>query len=213
MPWQVTERWEHAARLECELRPVPGYPFHLHMQATYALDERGLECTIAATNAGSQPAPYGLGQHPYVACPQDRADNARLCVPAAAVLENDAHMIPTGGVIDVTGTDLDFRHERTLGGTAIDHCYTALEADADGVVRATVSDGATWRTTVWMRPPFAWLMVFTGDALQPPRWRRAVAIEPMTCPPNAFQTGENLVILEPGASLSATWGVTPERLR
>jgi galactose mutarotase-like enzyme len=39
--------------------------------------------------------------------------------------------------------------------------------------------------------------------------RRALAIEPMTCPPNAFRSGEALVTLEPGESHTAAWGLQP----
>jgi aldose 1-epimerase len=51
-------------------------------------------------------------------------------------------------------------------------------------------------------------MVFTGDPL-PDIARRSVAVEPMTCPPNAFRTGEGVIVLEPGASATATWGLAP----
>ena len=33
----------------------------------------------------------------------------------------------------------------------------------------------------------------------------------MTCPPNAFQTGNGLTRLEPGQSLTTTWGVRLNR--
>jgi aldose 1-epimerase len=29
----------------------------------------------------------------------------------------------------------------------------------------------------------------------------------MTCPPNAFRTGESLARLEPGSSFTSTWGI------
>ena len=49
--------------------------------------------------------------------------------------------------------------------------------------------------------------MFTGDPLAPGRRRKAVAIEPMTCPPNAFVTGDDLLVLEPGEAVTHTWGV------
>jgi aldose 1-epimerase len=51
-------------------------------------------------------------------------------------------------------------------------------------------------------------MVFTGDPL-PDVARRSLAVEPMTCAPNAFRTGEGLLTLEPGASFTAEWGIEP----
>jgi aldose 1-epimerase len=212
LPWGVVARADDEATLQCELHPRPGYPFHLRLHAHYGLSDDGLQCTVDATNAGDRAAPYGIGHHPYIACPHDRVDNALLRVPAAAVLETDGRMIPTGAMRDVDGTPFDFREERAVGATVLDHCYTRLQPDADGVIRVSVGDGATWRTTVWMQAPFRWLMVFTGDPLQPPRHRRAVAVEPMTCPPNAFRSGEDLAVLRPGESLRTAWGIAPQRL-
>jgi len=50
-------------------------------------------------------------------------------------------------------------------------------------------------------------MVFTGDI--PAVQRRGLAVEPMTCPPNAFRSGDALVTLEPGESHTAAWGLSP----
>ena len=51
-------------------------------------------------------------------------------------------------------------------------------------------------------------MVFTGDPL-PDVARRSLAVEPMTCPPNAFRTGDSVSRLEPGESTASTWGIEP----
>jgi len=62
-------------------------------------------------------------------------------------------------------------------------------------------------------PPIAdysYLMLFTGDPL-PEVDRRSLAVEPMTCPPNAFRSGEALISLEPGASWVGEWGIDPRR--
>ena len=39
--------------------------------------------------------------------------------------------------------------------------------------------------------------------------RPAVAIEPMTCAPDAFNSGHGLIVLEPGGSWSGSWGIQP----
>jgi aldose 1-epimerase len=36
---------------------------------------------------------------------------------------------------------------------------------------------------------------------------RAVAIEPMTCPADALNTGTDLIELKPAASWSGSWGI------
>ena len=51
-------------------------------------------------------------------------------------------------------------------------------------------------------------MVYTADQVtRPERRRTAVAIEPMTCPPDALRTGVDLIELRPGASWRGTWGL------
>jgi aldose 1-epimerase len=49
--------------------------------------------------------------------------------------------------------------------------------------------------------------VVTVDPLGPDRQRMAVAIEPMTSPLNAFVTGEDQLILQPGQAVRHPWGI------
>jgi aldose 1-epimerase len=67
-----------------------------------------------------------------------------------------------------------------------------------------------WRTqvgnvTVWADDAWSWRQVFTGDL--PGVSRRGLAVEPMTCPPQAFRSGEGVIRLEPGARWSGEWGI------
>jgi aldose 1-epimerase len=59
--------------------------------------------------------------------------------------------------------------------------------------------------TVWADDAWPWLQVFTGDLAD--IGRRGLAVEPMSCPPQAFRTGEGLIRLEPGDSWSGGWGI------
>jgi aldose 1-epimerase len=61
--------------------------------------------------------------------------------------------------------------------------------------------------TLWVDESYPYVMVFTGDL--PEVNRRGLAIEPMTCAPNAFRSGDGLLVLEPGASVTGTWGIAP----
>jgi aldose 1-epimerase len=203
LPWHVAASTDDAVSLEVTRHPRPGYPFTLHLLARYALDGAGLTCTVTATNRGSGDAPYGIGHHPYVACP-DGVDTARLRIPASQRLELDDSGIPTGRLIDVRDTPFDFRTPRSVGDLQLDTCYTALDRDGDGRVCIDV-DGIT----VWMDAPFAWLMVYSGDTLAPERRRRGLAIEPMTCPPDAFNNGQGIVVLRPGEQCTTSWGISP----
>ncbi len=114
--------------------------------------------------------------------------------------------IPYDTPEDVTATEFDFRTARRIGLTQLDSALTGLTREADGRVRARLS-GARAQVTLWAGPGYEWLQVFTGDTLDPSHRRKAVAIEPMTCPPNAFVSGVDLLMLEPGDSVTHTWGI------
>jgi aldose 1-epimerase len=90
----------------------------------------------------------------------------------------------------------------------LDHAFTGLERDGDGLVRVELEDADGARTVVWADEAYGYLQLFTGDPL-PDVARRSLAVEPMTCPPNAFRTGEALVRLEPGEAWTGTWGIRP----
>jgi aldose 1-epimerase len=201
--WSVAERASERVVLQHTLYPTPGYPFALDLWVEYALADDGLGVQVEATNAGAEPCPYGAGQHPYLAVEADRVDGVELEVPAAAVLESNERGLPVGE--SPVGGELDFREARPIGPTVLDHCFTGLARDADG--RALVRLGGT---TLWVDERWPYVMVFTGDPL-PDVARRSVAVEPMTCAPNAFNSGEGLVTLDPGESHSGSWGIVPER--
>ena len=94
-----------------------------------------------------------------------------------------------------------------FGAIALDHAFTDLDRDANGVARVELRDPdqGPW-VSLWVDESYPYLMVFSGDPLPDVR-RRSLAVEPMTCPPNAFRTGVGLIRLEPGAAVTSTWGI------
>jgi aldose 1-epimerase len=98
-------------------------------------------------------------------------------------------LAPTGRV-----DDLVLDGER-VGGRKLDetrHCPGGWRVEVDEV-------------TVWADAAWPWMQVFTGDL--PDIDRRGLAIEPMTCPPQAFRTGDGVVRLEPADRWSGEWGI------
>jgi len=204
-PWTVRERTAERVVLALVLHPQPGYPFTLGLEVDYVLSADGLAVRTRATNLGPAACPFGAGNHPYLRAGGGSVDGLVLRLPASTVLDADARGIPSGSA-PVEERGLDFREPRPIGGTVLDHAFTRLEADGDGLVRVELEgpDGA--RTVLWADGTYGYLQVFSGDPL-PDVARRSLAVEPMTCPPNAFRTGEALVRLEPGASWSGAWGI------
>jgi aldose 1-epimerase len=209
--WESWRAEEHDARrvvMAHTIHPQPGYPFTLELRIEYALSDNGLSVTMTARNAGSDTCPYGCGQHPYVTLGTATIDGLKLHAPGRRVLTHDSRELPNGSE-PVDGTAFDFRAGRVIGATKLDNSFTDLERDEDGRARVTLSDPKDGRAvTVWMDDSYRHLMLFTGDPL-PDVNRRSLAVEPMSCPPNAFRSGDSLVRLEPAASTTSTWGITP----
>jgi aldose 1-epimerase len=205
--WTPAGQSESAVTLRHVLLGSPGYPFCLELAASYELDAgTGLQLTVTARNAGPVPAPYGTGSHPYLTAGPPLIDECELQLPAARRLPADERGIPSGEPSDVTGTPLDFRQSRPIGRLSADDALTGLARDEAGRAWARLA-GPELTVALWAGPGYDWLQVFTGDALSPARRRRALAIEPMTCPANAFVTGTGLLTLQPGGTVSHSWGI------
>jgi aldose 1-epimerase len=210
--WRLVDASSAAVTLAMDLAPQDGYPFRLGLTATYTLNDSGLTVTVTAVNDGERSCPYGAGAHPYLRLAGgDAIDGALLCIPAAATLQADARGIPTGLELPVDGTDLDFRTPRLLGSQILDTAFTRLVPDGDGVIRIALTDADGGHgAEVWMDGSHRYAMIYSGDTLpEVTRRRRGLAIEPMTCAPDAFNSGAGLVVLQPGETHSSTWGIAP----
>jgi len=208
MPWSAGLHTSDSIVLRCRLEAQPAYPWDLDLQVTYTLSAQGLRVSTQATNSSKEPAPFGIGFHPYLTVGTESVDEARLTIPAEQRLTTNDRALPTGQE-PVAGSDLDFTDPRPIGPTRMDTAFTALSRDASGrsVIRLERSD-ADHAVEVWMDEDFRYVMVYTGDTLEPEsRRRRGIAIEPMTCPPNAFRTGTDVITLRPLGSWSADWGI------
>lgn len=192
------------------LRPTPGYPFTLDIEATYTLGPGGLSVAVRAENLSGAPCPYAFGQHPYLAPHAGSIDGAILKLPATTVIDADARHLPAG-TSPVAASQIDFREGRPIEGLVLDHAFTDLVRQPDGKAHVTLTWADGHRTTLWAGPRIAVIQVFTGDTLDPERRRRAIAIEPMTAPANAFRTGDRLIILDPGEAVTVTWGVVVDQ--
>lgn len=193
------------ARFRTRIRPDdhPGYPFDVEVVIGYELLPSGLACAFVARNAGSAPAPFGAGFHPYIMA-QGPLEEMSVQVPASRVVEFEG-LLPTGRVEEVPPA-LDFRTGRPLADAVLNHCLTGLRGDADGFTRVRAGD-----VELWMDPGFGHVVLYTGDALGPDA-RKALAVEPMTCATDAFNNPSwGLRVLEPGEAMAGTWGVTLRR--
>jgi aldose 1-epimerase len=208
--WTAVEQAKDRVLMSLVLHPQDGYPFTVRFDVDYGLSPGGLTIRTTATNLGEQAAPYGAGYHPYFTV-GTLIDQALLKMPALMRLELNERLIPTGRVLPNRGTAYDFLELRPIGSLKMDTAFANLVADSDGLVRVHLQapDGGP-KITLWMEPAYRFLMVYTPDGIPDrSRRRRSIAIEPMTCAPNAFRSGDGLIILQPGESWSASWGILP----
>jgi aldose 1-epimerase len=208
--WTPEEHAGSSVSLGYRLMSQSGYPWTVDLHVLYDLSADGLTVTQTATNLSDRPAPYASGAHPYLSAGSGPVDSWELTVPASRRLLPDERQLPVGEE-SVTGTAYDFRVARPVGDTRLDHAFGDLGRDKDGVATAVVRDPTTGRgAALWVDRHHRWLMVFSADdGWDPPR--QALALEPMTAPPDAFRSGRDLLTLAPageaGDEVSVSWGI------
>ncbi len=190
--WDVIAAGLDEVRLGTVLAPRYGYPFQIRSEVTYRLTAAaGLEVAIESTNIGPKAAPYGSSTHPYLTCGLVAVDECTLQFPAGKVLLTDERMLPIE-LVAAEQADMDFRTARLLGEQRIDHAFSDLPPEGWQVSLSHPGTGLTSRLSA--QEP--WLQIYSGELLG----RRGVAVEPMTCPPDAFNSGTDLIVLQPGES-------------
>lgn len=195
LDWRVDVHESDHVELTVPVEPRDGYPYALRLRIVYRLDGQGLSVTLQATNTGDRRAPYGCGFHPYFTSGDAPIDDARLQVDAARHLEvTPDRMVPTG-IGEVTGTPYDFTQGRVIAQMRLDDAYTQV-----GRVGLRLASGRV--AELWRDDALPWVQAYT------PPSRDAVALEPCSCPEDAFRSGTDLAVLEPAETHQARWGIT-----
>lgn len=208
MPWGVLEAVAERIVMGVRSHPQPGYPWTLDLRIEYRLGDEGLTVHTTAVNRSGSPCPFAAGAHPYLTVGTPTVDTAVLRLAAGGYLPTDERGIPTGRT-PVTGTPYDFGSPRPIGDTEIDYAFYDVDRDPQG--RASLSLAAPEggpSVSLWVDAAYRYLEVFTADTLPEGQRRRGLGVEPMTAPPNAFATGEDLDVLDPGQTWTGTWGIT-----
>lgn len=174
--WQINQLSNTEVSLTIFLPPSYGYPFALYSEVNYRLDApRGLHVFIRTQNVGDETAPYGAGAHPYLTCNLQPIDSCELTLPMSTEMCDERN----------------FTTPRLIAQTTLDHTFRSLQPDAGWEVRMT---SPAQNMSTYLRSHQPWLQVYTGEKLA----RRDLAVEPMTCPPDAFNSGISLIHLAPG---------------
>jgi aldose 1-epimerase len=195
--WSHVESGDAFVELAFRVEAQTGYPFRIDLVVRYELSADGLS--------------YGTGPHPYLVAGPGRVDDWSLELPARAVLTVTPDRLIPVDLADVELEDdgaFDFVASRPIDSTFIDHAFTELERSDDGLatVRVTTHDGSSGVGISW-GTECQWVQVHTADQPEPSIHRLGLAVEPMTCPPDAFNTGTDLVVLDPSEEHTAGWTI------
>ena len=201
LDFALVAQTEAAVTLEGVIQPQAGYPWRVVVTVTNTLSDAGLATTVTATNTATSPAPWGTGPHPYLVAGSGRVDEWVLELPAADVLLTTETLAPTD-VVSVDAAGLDWREAHLVGDVFIDHAFTSLSA-----ARVRLTDGSGSGVEMTWGAECRWVQLHTADLPNAALSRRGLAVEPMTCPPDSFNSGTDLIVLEPGASSSAGWAI------
>ncbi|SIT66986.1 aldose 1-epimerase family protein [Microbacterium sp. RU33B] len=215
LAFEAIDKGPDHVTLAATIEPQTSYPWRIEVETTFALSTDGLTQTVRARNLSTDAAPWGTGPHPYLVAGPSALDTWTLTLPAERVLQVDERLSPTElRAVDADdAARFDFREPRVLGAVEIDHAYTGLARDESGVtaVRLTDPEG-TGVEMVWGHA-CPWVQIHTADkGLGKPGHRAGLAVEPMTCAPDAYNADTydfdaGLIVLEPGATAEASWRI------
>jgi aldose 1-epimerase len=208
--WTLTEHSRSLVSLEMTVEHRPGWPFPFRTSISYELGLRGLNVTHGVHNLGDTVMPFGVGAHPYLRPGALNLEDCDLKLAATTMLPLDPmRMVPTAEPVDIRGTDLDFRRGQPLCGMPdLDHAFGGCKPRGDGLVRHAIVH-PKGGVEVWADRDFRWVQVYTPHDFPGASGGFAVAIEPMTCPPDALNSGIDLIHLDPGKSWTGRWGIMP----
>lgn len=204
--WDLEDYSPAAVELSCTVEPTAGYPFQLRLAVRYEVSHRGLRCSVRAVNTGRETAPYGVCPHPYLLAGPAPLDEWFVTIPAAEFLEVTPDRLLPIAVHPVAGHAFDFRDGRVLGNTTIDHAFTGIIREFGGRAAVRAFDPSGTGVELSWGPEWPWLQIHTADKPLKPD-RLGLAVEPMTCPPDAFNSGTDLIHLAPGRTHTASWTI------
>ena len=204
--FDVTAHSDESVTLSTTVMGEPGFPFAVRFSVTYTALAAGVAVTYRALNIGDRDAPVAVGAHPYLRIGDSTADDTVLHVPARTLLELDDRLLPVAERA-VAGS-INEPHRLGVRGRQLNHCYGDF-ASVDGggfIHRLSAPNGQTLELRTDDR--FRWLQVYTCDSfIRDGRTVRAIALEPMTAPPDAFNSQRDVATVAPGDEWQATWSI------
>jgi aldose 1-epimerase len=207
--WRILAATQASVELAAAVEEQPGYPWKVAVTMSYELDAAsGLRAQFSARNDSVETVPFGVSIHPYLTPGAGSVDDWTLSIDAKHVIDVDPARLLPRATIPVEEAGLDFRGGRLIGARAIDHAFTGLVFDDAGLARATLTDGAGRGVEIEWDDRCGWIQVHTTDIPGHPLHRRGLALEPMSCPPDAFNSAVESVALHAEDERGAVWRIS-----
>ena len=158
------------------------YPFPFTLEVEFMIHDDGTFTLEAAVeNLHDQPIPIGFGWHPYFQLVEG-ADAHLMQLPACEKVDINERMIPTG----LRTAFPTFQRKKKVGDTFLDNCFRAARPSGSyGMVLESPDSRLTVKASARQFPYF---QVFT------PPHRASIALEPMSCNVDAFNSGEGITL-------------------
>ncbi|HIZ36337.1 MAG TPA: aldose 1-epimerase family protein [Candidatus Ruania gallistercoris] len=208
VPFQVLDQDASRVELGAVLPARPGYPWPLEMRVTWELSVDGLSSRLTVRNLASEPVPFGAGAHPYLSAGgslRELINAGDVTIPGATRLTGENAFLTERKAVDAED---DFRTARRIGNHRLG-LYTDLERDSDGRARVVFDREDGWQVSVWQDESWPFVLLYTADQVSDSEGRRtSVAVEPMTCAVDAFNSGDGLITLQPGEEFTGRWGIS-----
>ncbi|MDN5761436.1 MAG: aldose 1-epimerase family protein [Microlunatus sp.] len=204
VPWRLVEHTADRVEQRVRVYPQSGWPGIIEATIVHTVGDDGVVTEVEVTNIGHGSVPFGYAAHPYLTVGEHTVDDVVISAPAERYLEVDERLLPVDLVL-VEGRPEDLRTAAVLGDRHFDTALTGLARGDDGRWRSRLKRGERW-AELWAGPGLDWMQVFTGND----RRDLSIAVEPMTCGPNAFNPGpthDGMIVLEPGVTVSYVWGI------
>lgn len=206
--WELVSHTVSRVQQALDVGLHKGWPYRLLLTVTHELGPSGLTVTHTATNIGDYHSPFGLGVHPYLRAGDTPLDECTLHLAAGTRVPLDPYRgLPNAYSQPVADTRYDFTSPRSLEGEHLATPFSALDEDVDGLVRHGLYGPDGRGVELWTGPEFGWLYAATagpGGAGE----ERSLALVPATCPPDAFNLGIDVVVLQAGEGWEGRWGLT-----
>jgi aldose 1-epimerase len=205
LDFELVDKTETSVTWRAEVGPREGYPWSVVVTSVSVVAADGLTQTVTGWNRGPGRAPWGTGPHPYLVAGPGCVDEWTLSLPADRVLAvTDDRLIPTDlRPVSDEPERCDFREPRAIGDLRIDNAFTALRRDDRGLARVQVRAREVGVEMVF-GDSCDWVQIYASDDAAT---RIGLGVEPMTCAPDAFNTGAGLVVLDEGDLHEASWRI------